>query len=429
MSDQHVRRRDFLTAVGGTAALASTSVSAATTSRSPSASTFASGADDRSYFLDLLERMASPVLGRMSQGRLQREWQPELSPTWDGRNPKVSYLEAFGRLIDGVAPWLALPDDSSAEGRLRAKLRQQALASYAHSVDPNSPDYLLWSAEGQPLVDSAYFTSALLRAPDTLWKPLDATTKQRIIAEIQGLRRVSPPYTNWLLFAAMNEVFLLSVGAQWDPVRVDLAVRKFNEWYVGDGWFADGPRFHFDLYNSYVIHPMLTQILEVLVATEAKFNSLKAPELLPIQYKRMQRYAEELERMIGPDGAYAAIGRSLTYRTAAHQPLGLLAWRKKLPARLPEGQVRAATAAAQRRVFADRSNFNADGFLTIGFTRHQPTLGDIYSNAGSMYIAAESLIALGLPAGDSYWTTPALPWTMRLAYSGQDFPKDYYVDY
>jgi hypothetical protein len=85
--------------------------------------------------------------------------------------------------------------------------------------------------------------------------------------------------------------------------------------------------------------------------------------------------------------------------------------------------------ASQRRVFADPSNFDANSFLTIGFTRHQPSLGDIYSNAGSMYIASESLIALGLPANDSYWTAPPQPWTMRLAYSGQDFPKDYYVDY
>lgn len=423
-----VKRRNFLAAIGGGAALAAAPVPASTKSRA-SSSALPSGADDRSFSLKLLERMASPVLSRMSQGRLQREWQPELSPTWDGRNPKVGYLEAFARLIDGIAPWLALPNDSSAEGRLRATLRTQALESYVHSVDPKSPDYLLWSSEGQPLVDSAYFTSALLRAPHALWKPLDATTKQRIITEIQGLRRVSPPYTNWLLFAAMNEVFLLSVGAQWDPVRIDLAVRKFNEWYVGDGWYSDGTRFHFDLYNSYVIHPMLTQILEVLVATNASFNSLKAQELLPLQYKRMQRYAEELERMIGPDGAYAAIGRSLTYRTAAHQPLGLLAWRKKLPTKLPEGQVRAATMAAQRRVFGDPSNFDANSFLTIGFTRHQPTLGDIYSNAGSMYIASESLIALGLPANDSYWTAAPQPWTMRLAYSGQAFPKDYYVDY
>lgn len=420
----HIDRRAILTGMAtGTAAFAAMPSLA----KAGEAAPVAANADDRSYALALLERMASPVLSRMARGQLQAQWKPELSPTWDGRNPKVAFLEAFGRLIDGIAPWLALPDIDGAEGRLRARLREQALASYVHSVDPKSPDYLLWQAEGQPLVDSAYFTSALLRAPQTLWEPLDRTTKDRIIKEIQGLRRVAPPYTNWLLFAAMNEVFLLSVGAQWDPIRVDLALRKFSEWYVGDGWYADGEHFHFDMYNSYVIHPMLTQIWDVLVRCNARFNALDPKERLAIQIQRMQRFGEALERMIGPDGAFPPVGRSLTYRTAVHQPLAYLAWRKLLHAKLPEGQVRAATMATQRRIFADPSNFDADGFLTIGFARHQPSLGDVYSNAGSMYITSESLLALGLPASDSYWTAPAQPWTMRKAYAVQDFPKDYYI--
>jgi len=423
------RRAMLAGAVAGTAALSTNASAARTVGKKPAGQAgLHTGTDDRAYMLGLLERMATPVLSRMAQGRLQQEWTPELSPSWDGRNPKVAYLEAFGRLIDGLAPWLALPDDGGAESRLRARLREQALASYVHSVDPKSPDYLLWSAEGQPLVDSAYFTSALLRAHKTLWDPLDATTKTGIIAEIQGLRRVTPPYTNWLLFAAMNEAFLLSIGAQWDPIRIDLALRKFGEWYVGDGWYGDGEHFHFDMYNSYVIHPMLTQILDVLVRTGVKFNKFDPAERLATQVKRMQRFGEVLERMIGPNGAFPPVGRSLTYRTAIHQPLAYLAWKKLLHAKLPEGQVRAATLATHRCIFADASNFDPKGFLTIGFARHQPSLGEVYSNAGSMYIATESLLALGLPASDSYWQAEAQPWTMRNAYSGLDFPKDYYID-
>ncbi len=387
------------------------------------------GAADRAMFVALATRMAQPVLGRMARGRLQAEWKPELSPTWDGRNPRVAYMEAFGRLVDGLAPWLALPDDASPEGRVRKQLRSDALASYAHAVDPRSPDYLLWSANGQPLVDSAYVTSALLRAPEALWKPLDAKTKARLIEEVKGLRRVSPPYTNWLLFAAMNEAFLLSVGEQWDPLRIDIAIKKFKEWYAGDGWYSDGARFHFDYYNSFVIQPMLVQILETLVRYDARLNNLKPAEELAVALRRMQRYAGHLERMIGADGSFPPIGRSLTYRTAAHQPLGWLAWRGKLPETLAPGRVRAATAAAQRRIFADPSNFDERGFLTIGFARHQPTLGDIYSNAGSMYIASESLLGLGRQADDLFWTAPPADWTMRLAYGGRDFPKDYAVDY
>lgn len=422
-----MERRDFLASALGAGAF--TAVNAPSYAAVSHTAAAPGGGTDRHYMVDLLAKMANPILAPMSQGKLQATWKPELSPTWDGRNPKVGYLEAFGRLISGIAPWLTLPDDSTPEGKLRATLRQQALASYAHSVDPDSPDYLLWRSEGQPLVDSAYFTNAFIRAPRQLWEPLDAATKRRVITEIKGLRRVSPPYTNWLLFAAMNEAFLLSIGEEWDPMRIDLAVRKINEWYAGDGWYSDGPRFHFDHYGSYVIHPMLVEILEVLVATGAKFNSLRAGELLEQAYKRMQRYGEHLERLIGPDGSYAPIGRSLTYRTAVFQPLGLLGWRKRLPKSLPEGQVRAATLAAQRAIFGNPSNFDKHGYLTIGFAGHQPALGDIYSNAGSMYIASESMIALGLSPDDAYWTAPALPWTSKKAFSGQEFPKDYYVDY
>ncbi|TCP31835.1 hypothetical protein EV292_10914 [Sphingomonas sp. BK235] len=386
------------------------------------------GARDRADALDLLRRMAEPLLGAMSRGRLQRDWRPELSPSWDGRNPKVAYMEGFARLLDGIAPWLALRDDGSAEARWRARLRDQALASLAHAVDPASPDYLLWRSEGQPLVDSAFLTSALLRAPAALWAPLDRTTQRRLIEEIVALRRVSPPYQNWILFAAMNEAFLLSVGERWDPMRVELSLRTLARWYVGDGWYGDGERFHFDYYNSYVIHPMQVQILATL-ARAAPALALRPAGELARAVRRAQRYAEHLERMIAPDGSFAAIGRSLTYRTAVHQPLALLAWRGELPASLPAGQVRAATMAAQRRVFAAPDNFDAGGFLTIGFAGHQPALGDAYSNAGSMYIAAESLLALGLPADAAYWTAPPAPWTMRRAFAGAPFRKDYYVTY
>jgi hypothetical protein len=425
-----MERREFIAAAVGAGAIAtSLAGTASAKSAKGTSANGGSGAHDRAFMLDLLRRMAEPVLGPMSKGQLQAQFKPELSPTWDGRPPKVAYLECFGRLIAGLAPWLALPDTGDAESKLRATLREQAQASYAQAVDPKSGDYLFGGIAEQQLVDSSYFTNALIRAPKALWEPLDATTKTRIVKEIKGIRSVSPPYTNWLLFAAMNEAFLLSIGEQWDPVRIDLAVRKMLEWYVGDGWYADGPHFHFDYYGSYVIHPMMVEILEVLVATKAHFNSLKSVELLEQAKKRMQRYGTSLERMVGPEGSFPPIGRSLTYRTAVFQPLGLLAWRKWLPEALPVGQARAATVAAQRAIFTNPTNFDAQGYLTIGFCGHQPTLGDWYSNAGSMYLASLSLLALGLPASDPYWTAPPLPWTSKSAFAGEHFAKDYYVEY
>jgi hypothetical protein len=385
--------------------------------------------DDRAYMAGLLEKIASPVLSAMSQGQLRAKFPLELSPTWDGRDKNVAYLECFGRLISGLSPWLALPEDNTPEGRTRKRLTDQALQSYVHAVDPSSPDYMSWRDHGQALVDSAYFTQALLRAPKVLWEPLDATTKKRIVEEIKGLRRVNPPFINWLLFAAMNEAFLLSIGEESDPMRLNTAVRKIDEWYIGDGWIQDGATFHFDYYSSFVMHPMMIQVLEVMEAHKAPFWKDDLTKWRELAVKRAQRYSEHLERFVSPEGTFPPFGRSLTYRTAVFQPLAMLAWRKQLPTKLSEGQVRSALVAAHKAVFSEPSNFTPDGFLTIGFVGHHPTLGDWYSNNGSMYITTEGLLALGLPATDSFWTAPAQPWTQKLAFAGKAFPKDYAVDF
>src|SRR6185312_16706414 len=97
-----VERREFITSAV-LAGVASSAADSAVTRRKSERAT-----DDRQYMLDLLVRMARPVLASMSEGKLQAVFKPELSPTWDGRNVKVAYLEGFGRLISGIAPWLAL---------------------------------------------------------------------------------------------------------------------------------------------------------------------------------------------------------------------------------------------------------------------------------------------------------------------------------
>lgn len=420
-----MERRNFLgSLVAGSAATLATAGEAGAASKSA-----AQSANDRAYMAGLLQRMTEPVLSAMARGELVRKFELEVSPTWDGRDKRVSYFECFARLIAGAAPWLALPDDGTPEGATRKRLLDMARQSYVNSVAPASPDRLMWDGPGQVLVDSAYYTNALMRAPQALWEPLDAATKRRIVDHIKSLRRIEPPYINWMLFAAMNEAWLMSIGEAYDPMRMNVAIRKVNEWYVGDGWIKDGETFHFDYYGSYVMHPMLCEILEVLEKYKGSFWNGKPDEMRALAFKRMQRFSEHLERFVSPEGTFPMFGRSLTYRTAAFQPLALLALRKQLPAKLPEGQVRSAMRAVHERIFSAPSNFTKGGFLTIGFVGAQPELGDWYSNNGSMYITSASFLPLGLPATDSYWAAVAQDWTQKKAFAGARFPKDYHVDY
>uniref|UniRef100_UPI002E2E8A44 Beta-galactosidase n=1 Tax=organismal metagenomes TaxID=410656 RepID=UPI002E2E8A44 len=388
--------------------------------------------NDRAYWTGLAYRIAAPVLENMSKGELKKNMQVEVSPTWDGRDKDVTYMECFGRLMSGIAPWLSLPDDDTDEGRQRKQLRAWALKSYAHAVDPESPDYLLWRNEGQPLVDAAYIASSFLRAPKQLWEPLDEVTKERYIAEFQQLRRIDPPYTNWLLFSAMVETFLMKAGAQYDMYRIHSAIRKIDEWYVGDGWYSDGEHFAFDYYNSYVIQPMYVQVLQVLADRDAALRD-KAPgavqKELDTAKKRMQRFGIILERFISPEGTFPLFGRSMTYRLGVFQPLSMLSWKEFLPEELTEGQVRSALTAAMKRLFAHEANFNEGGFLRLGFAGHQPDLADWYTNNGSMYLTSEVFLPLGLPADHSFWTSPAEEWTTKKAWQGDPFPKDHAVRY
>ncbi|MDD4514545.1 DUF2264 domain-containing protein [Massilibacteroides sp.] len=378
--------------------------------------------NDRVYWSNLLYRMSAPVLSLMSEGKLQKEMKVEVSPAWDGRDIRVTYMEAFGRLMTGLAPWLSLPDDNTPEGKQRKQLREWALKSYAHAVDPSSPDYLLWRKEGQPLVDAAFIAESFLRAYDQLWIPLDKETKQRYMEEFKLLRRVDPPYSNWLLFSSTIECFLLKAGADADNYRISSALRKIEEWYVGDGWYSDGPHFAFDYYNSYVIQPMYLECLAVML-DKKKIT----PERYEIALKRTQKYGQILERFISPEGTFPAFGRSIPYRLAVFQPLALLAWKEQLPKELTNGQVRAAMTAAMKRMFNHEGNFNEKDFLTIGFVGQQPNVSDSYTNNGSLYLTSVAFLPLGLPADHPFWTDSAADWTQKKAWSGQDFPKDHAI--
>ena len=380
---------------------------------------------DRELWAGILYQMAAPVLSNMSEGKLQENMLVELSPTWDGRDKRVTYMECFGRLMAGLAPWLSLPDDDTAEGIQRKQLREWALKSYAQSVDPESKDYLLWRKEGQPLVDAAYIAESFLRGYDALWVPLDDLTKQRYIAEFQQLRRVDPPYTNWLLFSSTVECFLKKAGAQTDYYRITSALRKVDEWYVGDGWYSDGEDFAFDYYNSFVIHPMYVECLEVMTnGGKQNIWNVKGGNF-PNALKRMQRFGMILERFVSPEGTFPVFGRSITYRTGVLQPLALLSLRGWLPKELPAGQVRAAMTAVIQRMFGDNRNFNAEGYLTLGFNGSQPNISDWYTNNGSLYLASLAFLPLGLPADAPFWTDAPQPWTSKKAWGGEDFPKDH----
>ena len=382
--------------------------------------------NDRAYWVALLEKISAPILDNMSKGTLRKNMIVEVSPAWDGRPKEVAYMEALGRLMAGIAPFVALPEEDNAEGRVRKKIKEQIQQSLAHAVNPASPDYLYWGTpqSRQPLVDAAFIAQALIAAPAALWMPLDDMTKQRLIHEFKTIRQIKPANNNWVLFAAMIESFLLLIGEAIDAPRIDTAVDTIEKWYAGDGWYKDGEKFHFDHYNGFVIHPMLCEVLRVNVE-KGRMDKSRYERA----YKRMQRYASFQERFISPEGTFPVFGRSSTYRAGAFQPLTKLALEHSLPKDIVPAQVRCGLTAVLKKLFIP-SSFTKEGCLTLGLVGDkQSAIADSYSNTGSLYLTAYVFLPLGLPASDPFWSGPFTEWTQRKAWGGKEFAKDYAVEY
>jgi hypothetical protein len=371
---------------------------------------------DRPYWVETLSRIALPVLEGLANRRLKIEMPVEKKR--EDRN-EFSHLEAFGRTLAGLAPWLESRPQLADEERLRSRFADLARRAIDAGTDPASPDFLNFSQGHQPIVDAAFLAHAILRAPNELWHQLDARVQANLIQAIKTTRSRKPVFSNWLLFAAMIETFLCYVGSEWDPMRVDYALRQHEQWYVGDGTYGDGPHFRADYYNSFVIQPMLVDIIETMHRQDMDWDPMRGAILA-----RARRHAAIQERSISPEGTFPVIGRSLAYRFGVFQLLAQISLRGELPAEIEPAQVRCALTAVIRRMVEMPGTFDEAGWLQIGLCGHQPEIGESYISTGSLYLCTTVFLPLGLPEDSAFWLDGYASWTAKKAWAGESLKID-----
>ena len=379
---------------------------------------------DREINLQYLDKVARPVIMNLANDELKVKMTVVLAENSDSRETrlKVTYLEAFGRTLSGIGPWLNLEGGSAEEQKLRNQYREWTLKAITNAVNPKAKDYLKWDG-AQPLVDGAFFALGMIRCP-WLWQHLPVSVQQQVAVALSTSRAYTPSYNNWVLFTGVIEAFFCKYGLPYDAVRMEFGVREFMEhWYTGDGMFADGMTFHLDYYNSYVIQPFLSAIIDAANQKSNSYNNY-ADRLDKIA----KRYAEIQERMINTDGSYPALGRSIAYRGGAFQHLANMAYQKRLPASLTPAQVRCALTAVVKRTLGAPGTFTKEGWLNMGVAGNQIGLADYYITTGSLYLCTDIFLPLGLPETDEYWSAPAQPWSAVKIWSGQDANVDHAMD-
>ena len=381
--------------------------------------------ETRKYWIDTLTKIVTPVLSAMADGKLKATM-PVEAKLPDRRS--VTHLEALGRTLTGLAPWLETPSDDAWEEAARLHMADLARKALANGVDPASPDYCNFTDNPteQPLVDAAFLAHGIVRAPHELWGKLDASAQKNLVAAFKETRAILTHRSNWLLFPAMIEAALYVMTGECDRMRADYALFAHEQWYKGDGVYGDGPNFDWDYYNSYVIQPMLLDVIRTLHPVMNRGGYADRMEAKTL--KRARRYAAIQERMINGDGTFPVIGRSITYRTGAFQTLSQIALMDQLPDGIAPAQVRCALTAVIRRCFEAEGTFDENGWLTIGLCGHQPSLGEPYISTGSLYLCTAGFLPLGLPEEHPFWREPDVLYTAQKVWQGMDIPADH-ADY
>lgn len=381
--------------------------------------------ETRKYWLDTMLKIVTPVLEALSEDRLKQDM-PIESVKLKEEYEKFVYLEVFGRVLVGISPWLGCKNLTGEEEELRSRFAELARKCITVAVNPDSHDCFNFAPRpnAQPIVDAAFLAQGILRAPYELWEPLDDITKKRLLDCMRKTRQVKPGKNNWLLFGAMIETLLYYAGTDdWDSMRIDYALTKHMDWYKGDGWYGDGEKFHTDYYNSFVIQPMLVDIIGTVGDYYPDWKSMR-PEIL----KRAARFASVQERLISPEGTYPLVGRSLCYRFGAFQCLAQMAYMKALEDRLTPAQVRCGLTAVIKRIMGFEDMFDQNGWLKIGVCGYQPDMGEHYISTASLYLCSAVFLPLGLPENAPFWSEKDCDWTQKRLWNGENMKCEHSLD-
>ncbi len=370
---------------------------------------------NRSEWVNTLYKIAHPVL-KCGASETLRLKMPKLNDSCEDQ-----YLEAIGRVVCGVAPWIELKGGDEQEVKQRSECRELLIKTLDNITRKGSKDYISFENSSQSLVDSAYLAQGLLRAP-SLWMEIGGEIQQRLIVGLKSTRKFKPADNNWLLFSSMIEAFLLSVGEEYDSKRLRYGVDSFDlDFYLGDGIYGDGELFSMDYYNSYVIHPMLMDIL----LSSIEHNEAWAKQYYDRAILRYKRYFEIQERTISPEGTYPVWGRTQICRLGAFNVMSQGVLLGFIPESLSLSQIRGAMDRLLERFVSTKANFLADDFLSIGISGAQPSMAEPYVSMGSSYHCSTFFLCLGLDQNSDFWQKDATAWSSLKAFNGEDIAADH----
>jgi hypothetical protein len=301
----------------------------------------------------------------------------------------IAQMEGLSRALWGLFPLMA-----GGEGE---PWSEKYLDAIKLGTDPQSAGY--WGETGpydQRLVEMAAYGLGLSLLGDKL---LDRFTEREVMnlhAWLSQITDAQMPDSNWNYFAIMVQLGFKRAGLPYDQRAIDHRFALMDAYYLGDGWYSDGPGRPKDYYISMAFH-FYGLIYATLSGDEARADVLR---------ERSRLFAEDFIYWSAADGASVPFGRSLTYRFAMVAFWSAVAFSglEVFTPGIVKGIILRHLRWWQQQPMTDR-----DGILTLGFAYPNLAMCEDYNSPGSPYWALKTYLILALPEAHPFWLADEEP--------------------
>jgi hypothetical protein len=331
-------------------------------------------------------------------------------------SPVTEGMEAFTRPLWGLVP-LTVGGGSCAYWEAYRR-------GLEHGTDPAHPEYWGCPSTGSlHHVEMAVIGFALAMVPEHIWTPLPPAARKRLNDWLLSINEIELPRNNWYFFRVLVNVGLRKVGARHDPAALEKTLDDIENYYVGDGWYADGADGPCDYYSSFALQ-YYSLIYAVIAGAEDPVRAQK-------YRSRAARFAQDFIFWQDGGGAMLPYGRSLTYRFAQASFWSALAFCGADDA--PSLGVIKGMILRHLRGWLRKPIFTDAGTLSVGYGYPNPLMAEPYNGPGSPYWSLKTFLVLALPATHAFWLAeeaplPELPPRRILPHAGmvvcRDHPND-----
>ncbi len=301
----------------------------------------------------------------------------------------VAQMEGLSRVLWGLFPLMAAGDSTPYSDKYIAAIKQ--------GTDPHSAGY--WGEAGpydQRLVEMAAYGLGLALLQDNLTERFSERELMNLHTWLNQITDATMPDSNWNYFAIMVQLGFKRAGLPYDQQAIDRRFAMMDAYYLGDGWYSDGPGRPKDYYISMAFH-FYGLIYATLSGDEARSEVLR---------QRSALFAEDFIYMSAPDGASVPFGRSLTYRFAMVAFWSAVAFSglEVFTPGIVKGIILRHLRWWQQQPITDR-----DGILTLGFAYPNLAMCEDYNSPGSPYWALKTYLILALPESHPFWQADEQP--------------------